>query len=119
MRVFGHLLRVLVCCLFAASAMAQTPPAARLVVTVVDQTGGVIPNAVVTVTGIDNTTKVTTLAPVKSTDKGLATFDRMTVGHYSIAAEFAGFDAGLLKDVSIKSGDNKHVVVLALKKMSD
>ena len=30
------------------------------------------------------------------------------LGQYSISAEFAGFDLGLLRDVRVSRGDNKH-----------
>ena len=35
-------------------------------------------------------------------------------GRYAIQAEFPGFEPGVLKDVQLKAGDNKHVVVLAI-----
>ena len=40
----------------------------------------------------------------------------MTLGRYSITAEFPGFELGLLRDIRINRGDNKHVVVLPLKR---
>jgi hypothetical protein len=36
-----------------------------------------------------------------------------------IAAEFPGFQTGVLKDVRIRAGDNKHVIVLALETLQD
>jgi hypothetical protein len=117
----SRLASLVVIALFAAAGLAgaQTPAGGKLIVTVVDQSGGVIPNATVTVTGIDNATRAAALSPIKTTDKGMATFERLGLGHYSIAAEFSGFESNLLRDVTIKNGDNKHVVVLALKKMQD
>jgi len=106
--------------LIASSAFAQTrSEAGKLIVTVVDPSGGVIPNANVTVVGLETATKAASVAPVKTTDKGLATFDGLPPGRYSITGEFPGFDLGLLKDVRLKAGENKHVLVLPLKKMSD
>src|SRR5207249_1267446 len=84
-----------------------------------DPSGAVVSGATVTVVGLDNATKAATLAPVKTTDQGVATIDALVLGRYSIRAEFAGFELGLLRDVPVKRGDNKHVVVLPLKGMSE
>ena len=56
---------------------------------------------------------------MKSNDKGIAQFDNVVIGRYAIQAEFPGFDLGLLRDIRIKSGDNKHVLVLPLKKLEN
>jgi Carboxypeptidase regulatory-like domain len=95
----------------------QAPRDARLAVTVVDQTGAVIPNATVTVT--PSADPKAPAAPVQTGDKGVATLQGLTPGRYSIQAEFAGFQPRLLKDVQLKPGDNKHVVVLALQGVQD
>jgi hypothetical protein len=50
------------------AAFAQTRPA-RLLVTVVDPSGGVIPGAEVTVTGNEDATRKTPIAPLKTTDQ--------------------------------------------------
>jgi hypothetical protein len=110
----------LIAFLVAVPSFAQTRnDAGKLIVTVVDPSGGVIPNASVTIVGLEAATKAATAEPVKTTDKGLATFDGLPPGRYSITGEFPGFDLGLLKDIRIKAGENKHVLVLPLRKMSD
>src|SRR5215213_9804290 len=105
--------------LFAlASGVASAQPAkARLVVTVLDTSGAVIPDASVTILGIDDSTKAAAVAPVKTTDKGIATLENIVPGRYSIEGSFPGFELGLLKDVRLRSGDNKHLLVLPIKKM--
>jgi hypothetical protein len=100
-------------------ALAQAPHDGKLLVTVVDPTGAVIQGATVTVAGLEPATQAATLAPVKTSDKGVASLDGLVVGRYSIQAEFSGFQTAVLKDVRLKSGDNKHVVVLPIKKMED
>jgi hypothetical protein len=104
-----------------ALAQAQTPPPrdGRLLLTVVDQSGGVIPGADVTVLGLDEVTKKKTIPPVKTSDKGVLTVEGLPPGRYSVSSEFPGFEIGLLRDIRIKSGDNKHVLVLPLKKLSE
>ena len=54
-----------------------------------------------------------------SNERGLATFDALPAGRYSIQATFAGFERGLIRDVSLRRGDNRHVVVLPLKSLTE
>jgi hypothetical protein len=103
--------------LLMAGAPAQAPRDARLAVTVVDQTGAVIPNATVTVTASADSR--TPMAPVQTGEKGVATLQGLTPGRYSIEAEFSGFQPRILRDVQVKAGDNKHIVVLALQGVQD
>jgi hypothetical protein len=100
------------------TAFAQAPRDGKLLVTVVDQTRAVIPNATVTVTGLDDATKKT-VAPVQTSDQGIATIAGLPVGRYMIQAEFPAFETGVLKDVRVRAGDNKHVIVLAIKGLQD
>ena len=102
--------------LTADAAVAQAAKA-RVIVTVVDPSGAVIPDATVTMVGVDDATKGAVIAPVKTTDKGIATLENLAPGRYAIQAAFPGFELGLLKDVRVRSGDNKHVVVLPIQKM--
>jgi hypothetical protein len=107
--------------LMAAPASAQTTPAqtARLLLTVVDPTGGVIPGATVTIAGLEASTKAATIAPVKSTEAGLATLDKLAPGRYLIRAEFPGFQPAELKDQRLRAGENKHIPVLPIKRVED
>ncbi|MEO7272096.1 MAG: TonB-dependent receptor, partial [Vicinamibacterales bacterium] len=99
------------------SAAAQPARDARATITVVDQSGAVIPNATVTLTPL--TVPATPLPPVQTSDKGVAALPALAIGRYAITATFPGFLNGVLKDVQIKAGDNKHVVVLALEGVRD
>jgi len=108
----------MVAVLVALLALAQPaqPREARVTITVVDQTGAVIPNAKVTIT----TTAEATAPPAATTnDKGVASIEGLPPGRYSIRAEFPGFEPRLLKDVPIKQGDNRHVMVLAIQGLQD
>jgi hypothetical protein len=104
---------------FALEALAQTPRDATLLVTVVDQTRAVIPASTVTVAGIEDATKAATIAPTPTSNQGVATISGLKPGRYSIQAEFAGFQPGVLKDVRLRAGENKHVIVLALENLQD
>jgi hypothetical protein len=103
----------------AIGATAGQAPAARAraIVTVVDQSGAVVPDATVTLVGLDEATKSLTISPVKTSDKGIATIENVAPGRYSIEATFPGFEQGLLKDARLRAGDNKHVIVLPIKKV--
>jgi hypothetical protein len=106
--------------LFSGAAQAQTSAQrGKLIVTVADPSGGIIPEATVTLVGVDPATRAATVPPAKTTDKGLATFDDLVLGRYSIRAEFSGFEMGLLRDIRVNRGDNKHIVVLPLKNMAE
>src|SRR5436305_14003423 len=98
----------------AASGLAEAQAAkdARVTVTVVDQTQSVILNAKVTVT--PSPAAGAPIAPVTTNDKGIAVISGLAPGKYTILAEFPGFQSRTIKDAVIKSGDNKHVAVLAI-----
>jgi hypothetical protein len=116
MKVLAVAAAVLLSVLAARPAWAQAARG-RLIITVVDTSGAVIPDATVTVVGIDDATKAAVIAPVKSSEKGVATLEALAAGRYSISATFPGFEVGLLKDVRVRGGDNKHLVVLPIRKM--
>jgi carboxypeptidase family protein len=103
--------------LLAWSPSAQAGRDARVTVTVVDQTGAVIPNAKVTLTPA--AAPGAAAAPATTNERGIAAIAGIAPGRYSIQAEFPGFEPHLLKDIAIKSGDNKHVVVLAIQGLQD
>ena len=102
-------------------APAQTPaaPRGRIIVTVADPSGAIIPGATVTVVGLEQATRAAAIPPGKSDDQGTATFDRVVPGRYAIQGEFPGFELGLVRDVRIRAGDNKHLVILPLKQMAE
>ena len=80
---------------------AQAARTAQLVLTVVDQTGAVIPGATVTAVRVDDPEKAV-IGPVKTTEKGVATLEKLVPGIYTIEAEFAGFEKRMLKDIRIR-----------------
>lgn len=115
---------VLVClvALAASPAFGQAPtPAAvgNLVVTVTDQTGAVLPAATVTVTGQEPATQLSTVAPAAATSTGIARFEGLPVGRYSLLVEFPGFESTTVRDVRVRAGDNRRSVTLRLKKVEE
>jgi hypothetical protein len=104
----------------AGSAFAQPQPATgRLHVTVVDPSGAVIPQATVTVTAQDARSAQMPLAPVKTSDAGVAVVDNLAPGRYTIVAEFAGFETVTVRDHRVRAGDSRRAVTLPIKKVSE
>ena len=106
---------------FASAASGQTPRATtgRLHVTVVDPSGAVIPQATVTVIAQDTGTRAAPLAPVKTSDSGVAVLEALPPGRYTIVAEFAGFETMTVRDHRLRTGDNRRTIRLPIRKMSE
>ena len=101
----------------ALALLAQQPATATLRVTVVDQTNAVVIGATVTVTGTDEATKGATIAPVQTTDQGVAIVPGLAPGRYTIAADFPGFEKRVLAEVRIHAGENRQVAILSIQRM--
>jgi hypothetical protein len=115
--VYGALGAVLL--LIAATPLSGQGRETRMLITVVDQTNAVIPGATVNVIGTEPATQKTELPPAKTSDAGLATVGGLTPGRYTARAEFAGFHPGVLKEVRIRPGDNRHIIVLLIENFQD
>ena len=118
MRVIKSVLTlVLILICSVAPAHAQSTRDGRVQVTVVDQSGGVVPGATVTLVGLETPTQAQAAPTATSGDNGIAVFERVVLGRYSVRAEFPGFDLGLLRDIRVRAGEQKHVIVLPLAKL--
>jgi hypothetical protein len=116
----AFLVPVLVLVLVAAdAARAQTARDGRLMVTVSDQTGAVIQDATVTATAQDNPERAVAVAPAQSSVQGIATLQGLTPGRYTVVIEFPGFETTVLRDVRIRTGDNRQNAVLNIQKLED
>src|SRR2546425_8625981 len=116
-----RLLRLILICTALASAapaFAQGPRG-RLLVTVADTTGAVIPDAKVSVVGLEEATRAVAFPPVQTSAVGVAALSGLVAGRYTIVAEFSGFEPGMLRDVRIRTGDNKHIVVLKIQGLQE
>lgn len=117
---------VLAAALFALStvpASAQPRPAegrdTRMLITVVDQTNAVIPNATVTVLGAEPATQKADIPAAQTSPNGLATVAGLVPGRYTARAEFQGFYPGVLKEVRVRQGDNRHIIVLLVENFAE
>ena len=98
---------------------AQPARTARVQVTVVDPSGAVVPEATVDLVGLEQATQASTGPSAHTSAAGVAIIEDVQPGRYSIRASFPGFDLGLLRDVRLRAGDNRHVVVLPLQRLED
>jgi hypothetical protein len=102
----------------ASAAQTPRPTQGKVTITVVDPSNAVVQDATVTLTSLE-ATPAAGAAPVKTNEKGLATVENVAPGRYSVKAEFPGFDLGLLREIRVRAGDNKHMVILPLSKLED
>src|SRR5262245_27521116 len=101
-----------------ASSAAAQGPTGRLIVTVVDMTGAVLPGATVTVTPA--TAAQTTSAPTGvAAGQRVGTIDRLPPGRYTIRAELPGVQPGTFDSVNVRTGDNRQTLTLSLEKLQD
>lgn len=117
-RAFVAALATGICLLTATTGSAQPTREGRLLITVVDQSNAIVPAASVTVTGLEDATRKAVPA-VETSPSGIATIPGLAPGRYSVQAEFAGFAPGQLKDVRVRPGDNRHIIVLAIEKVRE
>jgi len=110
-------LLLLFVCLRPIPSQAQTARDGRVPVPVVDQTGGVVAGATVTLMGLETPTQAQATPTATTADNGIAVFERVVLGRYSLRAEFPGFDLGLLRDIRVRAGEQKLVVVLPLARL--
>ena len=108
------------CCialLAAGESFAQTDRNGTLVVTVVDETRAVLPGANVTLAGTEAATKTAAARTAATNPQGQATFQNLTPGRYSVAAEFPGFQTRTLPDIRVRTGENKQAVMLPIDRL--
>jgi hypothetical protein len=104
-------------------AQAQTTvPAGRLMLTVSDPSGAVIPNAQVELIRQDGpagTGAARVVRRVATSATGVATFDEVAPGRYTVTAAFPGFETVTVPDVDVESGESRREVVLPIEKVTE
>ena len=105
---------------FPAAGRAQAPaPRGKLIVTVVDPSSAVIPEATVTIAGLEDATKATAVLPAKTTPKGAVTFEGLAPGATASVQSSQGLKPDPFPTSGSGPGDNKHVVVLPLQNLAE
>ena len=90
----------------------------RLILTINDTTGGALPMATVTVTGLESTNRAVKITG-QTTTSGIAIFDALAPGRYAAVAKFTGFETSPSREVRVRAGDNRMTIVLALARLKD
>ena len=111
----------------AAPHGASWPPAAqdaprrgRIIVTVNDQTGLVIPNASVLVTPQDADARAVGGArQTKTSGLGAAVVDELPDGRYTIQVEFPGFETAVVRDVRVRGRDERRRITLQIQRVEE
>ncbi|MBI3681936.1 MAG: TonB-dependent receptor [Acidobacteria bacterium] len=94
--------------LLLAAGVAPAQITATIVGAVTDSTGGVVPNATITVTNQETGLKRT----VRSNDHGVYVAPSLPVGVYSVAAEAAGFKRKTLTDLVLQVNQEARIDLL-------
>lgn len=88
--------------------------------TVVDQTGGVIPNAVVTVTPGTPDSPLGVPRELGTNGTGQALLENLPEGRYSIQVQFPGFEPALERDIRVRGGgETRRRITLRLQKLDE
>jgi hypothetical protein len=104
-------------CVTATGAYAQTDARSTIVVTVMDETRAVLHGATVTLAGVEPSTKAAGAQVSETSPQGQARFQSLPPGRYTITAEFSGFQTRTLPDVRLRTGENRHALVLPLERV--
>jgi hypothetical protein len=103
----------------APLAAQDRKPAATLRLVVQDQTGGVLPGALVQVAGDEPATRHVALADLAADAQGVVTARELPPGRYTIAVGFPGFATRILTNVRLRAGDQRRDVTLAIEKLDE
>jgi len=86
-------------------SFAQSTTTADVLGTVTDASGGVIPNATVTITNIDTKDTHT----IKTNESGSYLFPNLNPGHYQVMIQGEGFETVNISDTAITAGDRRRL----------
>jgi len=120
---FTRALVLLVVSAWAAAplpAHAQAPRRGRLLVTVVDQSGLVVPHAAVRAVPQDDAAAAAAVRPAATGGTGVAVVDDLPEGRYTIEVEFPGFETAVVRDVRVRAGsDTRRRVTLQIQRVEE
>jgi hypothetical protein len=115
-------LALAVCALAASAAPAAGQEPARrgrIVVSVVDQSSLVIPDALVSVTAQDDAVGTGGAGPVKTSGLGVAVIGDLPDGRYTIQVAFPGFETAVVRDVRVRGGDARRRITLQIHRVEE
>ena len=100
-------------------AAAQSATTGALRVLVQDQSGAVIPGALVQVRGSERATETVQRTDVPSNEQGVALVPELTPGRYAIEVSFPGFETRVVPDIRVRAGENRRSITLAIQKLDE
>ena len=103
----------------ATAGEQQRPQDSSLRITVKDQTGAVVPGALVQVKGAEDKTAAVSINELPSDGQGVVTVTDLVPGRYSVQVAFSGFETLVLPDVRVRAGENKRDAMLAIQKLDE
>ncbi|MBP1603902.1 MAG: Outer rane receptor for ferrienterochelin and colicin, partial [Acidobacteria bacterium] len=117
----GTLVAVLLVACLAVPAAAQVQPRrGRIIVTVADQSGLVVPNAAVRVVPQEDQAGAEGLNPVMTGGAGVAVVGDLLEGRYTVEVEFPGFETAVVRDVRVRGGnDTRRRVTLRIQRVEE
>ena len=83
-----------------------------------DQTTAILPKASVVLEGQDQALG-SVRRETQTSGFGVAVFDDLAPGRYTVRAEFPGFQPALVRDLRVRAGDNRRTIVLQLQKLDE
>ncbi len=122
MRIPGRtLIAMLLAAGLAVPAAAQVQPRrGRIIITVADQSGLVVPNASVQVTSQDVPAGGEGARPVMTGGTGVAVVDDLPDGRYTVEVGFPGFETAVVRDVRVRGGgDARRRVTLRIQRVEE
>jgi hypothetical protein len=105
--------------LTGAAAGQQRAQTGSLRITVRDQSGAVIPGAIVRVKGAEQRTASIARGDLVSDGRGVAVAENLPPGRYSVEAAFPGFETLAIPSVRVREGENRRDAVLAIGKLDE
>ena len=103
----------------APAAAQEIARRGRIIVSVNDQAGLVIPNASVLVTPQDDAARGPGAGPVRTSGLGVAVIGDLLDGRYTIQVEFPGFETAVVRDVRVRGGDARRRVTLQIHRVEE
>jgi hypothetical protein len=105
--------------LMPSAAAAQATGGATLRLIVKDQTGAVVPGAMVQVRGAEAATEALAREDLPSDGQGMVVVEGLRPGRYVVQVDFPGFETLVMPDVRLRNGENRRDAVLAVPKYDE
>ena len=117
-RVFGWCIVTLSLFGWIPDALAdQRVQTGTLRITVHDQSGAVVPGAVVRIREADVAAADIPLDGLLSDGLGVAIAQNLVTGKYAVEVSFPGFETKIVPDVRVRTGENRRDITLAIQKL--